>query len=550
MTARGLRRTPLPQTAVPTGARALIQVGAIALVLLTAGCTGYGGHGGPAAPATGSAARVVPTVPPPVPAPDPQPDVVEVVILQINDVYEITPIEGGKVGGMARVAAIEDRFLAENPNTVMMLAGDFLSPSAIGTAEVDGERLSGKQMVDVLNSAGLDWATFGNHEFDVKEGELRARLEEADFGMVSGNVAAASGVAFPGVQTHAILTFAGPGGDQVRIGIISATLQTGAPDWVAISDPLAALRAQAAALDPETDVIVALTHLALEDDEAVAVDIPAVDVVLGGHEHENWQIWRGGDLTPIFKADANARTVYIHRLRYDTRSGKLAIASELLPITDALPEDPATAAIANAWVDKAFDAFRAQGFEPEEVVADVPVALDGRSSVVRVTTTALTDLVGAAMAAGVPEAELAIYNSGSIRIDDVLPPGPVSQYDVIRILPFGGAVVYAEMTGELLARVLDQGVESSGNGGYLHTANVSRTSAEGPWLVSGAPLDPDRVYKVAITDFLLTGREAGLDYLTRDEPGVIATEDRDDIRKMVIDQMRTEYGGGGTRTER
>ena len=42
-----------------------------------------------------------------------------------------------------------------------------LSPSAIGTARVDGEPLAGRQTVDVLNGVGLDWATFGNHEFNV-----------------------------------------------------------------------------------------------------------------------------------------------------------------------------------------------------------------------------------------------------------------------------------------------------------------------------------------------------------------------------------------------
>ena len=42
------------------------------------------------------------------------------------------------------------------------------------------------------------------------------------------------------------------------------------------------------------------------------------------------------------------------------------------------------------------------------------------------------------------DAEAAFFNAGSIRIDDVLAPGPITQYDVIRVLPFGGAVVEVE----------------------------------------------------------------------------------------------------------
>ena len=57
----------------------------------------------------------------------------EFTILQLNDVYEIAPLEGGKVGGMARVATLLRQLEAENPNTIAVLSGDFLSPSFMGT---------------------------------------------------------------------------------------------------------------------------------------------------------------------------------------------------------------------------------------------------------------------------------------------------------------------------------------------------------------------------------------------------------------------------------
>ena len=75
------------------------------------------------------------------------------------------------------------------------LGGDYLSPSAIGTAKVDGEPLAGRQMVDVLNAVGVDWATFGNHEFDVSEAAFRQRLAEQKFRIVSSNVTDANGLA-------------------------------------------------------------------------------------------------------------------------------------------------------------------------------------------------------------------------------------------------------------------------------------------------------------------------------------------------------------------
>ena len=89
--------------------------------------------------------------------------------VQINDVYEIAPMNGGEYGGLARVAHIRDSIKERFPNTYMFLAGDFLNPSLIGTLKIDGERVNGKQMIDVLNAMDIDLVAFGNHEFDLSE---------------------------------------------------------------------------------------------------------------------------------------------------------------------------------------------------------------------------------------------------------------------------------------------------------------------------------------------------------------------------------------------
>ena len=77
-------------------------------------------------------------------------------IVQVNDVYEIAPLDGGKSGGMARVATVKKEYLKENPNTFMVMAGDFLSPSVYNSLKYEGTRIRGKQMVDAMNVAGVD----------------------------------------------------------------------------------------------------------------------------------------------------------------------------------------------------------------------------------------------------------------------------------------------------------------------------------------------------------------------------------------------------------
>ena len=466
--------------------------------------------------------------------PAPDGDLVHVTVLHINDVYEIMPVGGGKSGGLARVATVLKDLKRRNPRTIMVLAGDFLSPSAIGTATVDGQRLNGKQMVAVLNAVGVDWVTFGNHEFDVPAPVLLQRMAESRFGYVSGNVTDSLGRPFPAVRRRAVVTVGG-----VRIGIVAATIPANQQRFVRYRPPLEALAEDVAAIRDSADAIIALTHLTVAQDQLVVESVPGVDAVLGGHEHENWEIRRGPGFVPIIKADANVRTVAVVDLTIDRRRHRVAVTSRLLPITDSIAEDPSVAAVAKDWTERAFQGFRSLGFEPAAVVTRAPEALDGRESAVRNQPTNLTSLIARGLRAEAPGADLAFFNGGSIRIDDVLPPGPISQYDVIRILPFGGKVVEFEIKGSLLRRVLDQGVANRGSGGFLQVDNVRRTDAG--WLVGDTPLDPARAYRAVTIDFLLSGREQGLDYLTATNPDVKVVRELRDVRMSLIDQLGRQY---------
>lgn len=62
---------------------------------------------------------------------------VQFTFLQMNDVYELIPLSGGKKGGLARVATIRALLLQENPHTYTVIAGDLVSPSALGEFVLD-----------------------------------------------------------------------------------------------------------------------------------------------------------------------------------------------------------------------------------------------------------------------------------------------------------------------------------------------------------------------------------------------------------------------------
>jgi 5'-nucleotidase len=472
----------------------------------------------------------------------PHDTIVKLTLLQINDVYEITPVGGGKEGGMARLATLRKQLAAQNPNTFMILAGDLFSPSALGTAKVDDERLDGKQMVAVLNAIGLNYCTFGNHEFDLKEQPFLQRLSESRFKWFSSNAFDKNSKPFPNVAENVVFTVANASNQQARVGMFGVTMTKNQPNYVTFADPLETAKKQAQALRSQVDILIAVTHLSLDEDMALAQKIPEIDLILGGHEHENVQVWRGADFTPIIKADANVRSAYIHHLTYDIEGRRLQIDSQLQPITDKIPDDPEVSQVVQHWVDLGFSAFRQMGFEPDKLVVNSPVALDGRESSVRNQPTQLTEIIVEGFLQAAPEAEMAIFNGGSVRIDDEIPPGPITEYDAIRILPFGGKVVSVEMRGRLLKQVLEQGQANKGTGGYLQTTKVSWSNAQDNWLINDKPLDQRRNYKVAISDFLITGNEQGLSYLNRQNPDLKVLNDNViEVRRALINQLQKTF---------
>ncbi|MEG4167517.1 MULTISPECIES: bifunctional metallophosphatase/5'-nucleotidase [unclassified Microcoleus] len=465
-------------------------------------------------------------------------EIVNINLLHLNDIYEIATPKGENArGGLARVATLRQQLLRENPRTYTLLAGDLLSPSALGTAKIDGKPIAGQQMVAVMNTLGLDYATFGNHEFDLKKDQFYKRLEESQFRWFSGNVSDKKNQPFNGVSPYIVLEVKGEQGTVVRVGLIGLTIPINSPGYVNYIDPIQAAKNQIMELKGKVDILIAVTHLSIDQDIQLAKEVPEVKMILGGHEHENIQVWRGQNLTPIFKADANARTVYVHRLSYDTTTKQLKIDSELVPIDKKFDEDPSTANVVKEWVEKAFEAFKKDGFKPEDEITTTSEPLDGLESSIRNQPTNLTQLITKFMLTEVEKADLAIINSGSIRIDDVINPGQITQYDVLRMLPYKDNVVPVVMKGSLLETVLNQGNKNKGSGGYLQTANVSQDEQK-KWMINGQILDKNHKYTVAINEFLMEGKEQNLDFLTCEHSDITCMDQKKDIRSVVIDQWK------------
>ncbi|WP_415371084.1 bifunctional metallophosphatase/5'-nucleotidase [Patiriisocius sp. Uisw_047] len=482
----------------------------------------------------------------------PKSEVVTIKLLQVNDVYEISPLSGGKEGGMARVAYVADSIREQNPNTYLMMAGDFLNPSLVGTLKVDGKRVRGRQMIEVMNAMKFDLATFGNHEFDLKEQELQERLNESEFEWTSANVyqkngedvrvfhAIKEGDSIPISET--IIYDIDIGKEYpLRLGVFSVTIDSNPIDYVYYSDYLLEAGSAYSALESaKSDIIVGLTHLSLAQDMKVAEAFENIDLIMGGHEHSNMYVPAGG--THIAKADANAKSMYVHTLRYDLGSEILAIDSELVLITDKTPSLPSVQAVVTTWENILDTEIKQVVGDPDEVIYFAKIPLDGTDVGGRSKQTNLGQIFSQAMAKSFDTlVDGALVNSGSFRLDDNL-EGNITAIDIFRVLPFGGAVLKAEVTGELLIEILDFGESASGTGAYLQRYAMTKNNND-VWTLKGSPILDAQVYTIAFSDYLLKGFD--IPFLTPENPGVksvyipLKTELAYDIRKVVINFMKT-----------
>jgi 5'-nucleotidase len=463
-----------------------------------------------------------------------------VTFLHLNDVYEITPINGGRSGGLARVATLRRQLISSRGLVLTTLAGDFLSPSALGTALVDGQPLAGRQMIATLNAVGVDWATLGNHEFDISEANFRRRLAESRFRYVISNVRDTTGALFPGTVDRAIVEVRASNGRRIKLGMVGTVLPATRASWVRYANQYGAVREAVNAMRDSVDAVVALTHQYYYEDQRLADSVAGIDVILGGHEHEHLLKYGGANRIPIVKADGNARGVQIVTLRFTNGGQRPTVTTEFVAITDAIAEDSATATEVNHWLEKAFLGYETIGLHPREPVTTIPEALDAREATMRVGPTNMTDLLLAAMRRESPQAEIGIFNAGSARIDDVILPGRLTQYDVIRILPYGGPLMEVQMRGDIVERALLAGLQNVGLGGYLHSFGAIVT--DGRVLFAGTPIEKTRMYRVVITDYLLTGRERNLAFLALGSEGIANPVRKRDVRMPLIEELKARFG--------
>ena len=445
---------------------------------------------------------------------------VKVTLLQVNDVYQFAPVDQGTRGGLGRIMTLKKSIQQENPNTLLLMSGDTISPS------VESITYKGAQMIEAWNAIGLDYATFGNHEFDFGPDVLKQRIGESKFGWIAANVVdKTSNQPFGNAKRFVVREFGG-----VKVGIFGLVLPetkiTSKPgNNVEFLNPCDTAKEIVSELHGQgVKVVVALTHLSMREDKEVA-RCAGVNLIIGGHEHTLLESHAGH--ATIFKMTSDARELGRIDLNISPTGELESIDWKVIPVDSTTPEAPEFAAIYRKYAS-----LLAELASP---IGSTRVALDARSKENRTRETNVGNFITDAFRKATT-ADVGFMNGGSVRADSIIGPGKLTQRDLLSMLPFKNKLVKIEVTGATLRAALEHGVsrsaEDSEPGGFPQVSGIHFTfDASRPpgsrvveAKVNGQPLDDAKKYSLTTTTF--TGLDGGDGYTMFKGSTVIIPPDR------------------------
>ncbi|MGO4907569.1 bifunctional UDP-sugar hydrolase/5'-nucleotidase [Pseudorhodobacter sp. W20_MBD10_FR17] len=436
-------------------------------------------------------------------------ETVKLTFLGVGDVYNFADDKGR--GGFARLNAVAKAERAANPNTIYVFDGDMLSPSILSGFD------KGQNTIDLTNLVPFDLAVPGNHEFDFGPENFGEKIAASKYPWAAINVTQADGSPVPGLGGVMMKEVAG-----LKIALIPVAQDT-SPTVASTGDlkfgPTVDMGIAAAkqAREDGADLVVGVVQTDKSND-ALLIGSKAFDVILSGDDHSYGTSYDG--ITAYVETSIDARFLAPVDLMVDVseKDGKRVVKwTPMFRFIDTanVEPDPESQAMVEGFQTKLDESLNVEIGSTEGV-------LDSRRNVVRAEESAMGNLITDALrdATG---ADIALANGGGIRGDTTYDAGKMlTRRDVLTELPFGNVTVVTELPGSQVLAAFENGVSQveKGAGRFLQVSGATivydPTAPAGSRItevmVGGAPLDINKVYKVAANDYILGGGD-GFDAL-------------------------------------
>ncbi len=480
----------------------------------------------------------------------------QLTILHTNDHHghfsKFNPYPVSDVGGLSAQATLVNIVKAEISKTggkvLVLSAGD------INTGIPESDMQDAEPDIIAMNMIGYDAMVLGNHEFDKSRNVLMKQKDRAEFPFLSANIFL-RGTRKTLVEPYIIKNL-----DGLRVAILGLTTEQTPiltrPDNVEdleFKDPINIAKRLVPILRKKADLVIALTHLGLYEDNdqkgdiALAKAVPELDVIVGGHTHTRLEKPVVVGKTIIVQAGGYSEYVGKLNLKIDTSDGDIAQDFELLPVNmkrrvknngkkfyylvgRGYVEDREVLKAMEPYLTKANSLL-------SQPIGRTIVALSGGKTDSRTRETNLGNLITDAIRAKTG-ADIGFQNGGGIRAG--IAPGTISYRDILTVNPFGNTLVLIDMTGSQVKEVLNYSAGKIGSGAFMQVSGLKFTIKNGRALnirVGNVSMIDRKIYTVATNNFVGAGGDGYrmLKPLAKEDTGFVDA----DVVKEYIERMKT-----------
>lgn len=430
------------------------------------------------------------------------------------EIYSVSDLHGHVLRtasdpGIAQLATFLKTQTDNHKERTLLLSGGDMSRNSL-----EGLLTQGAVVLEAFNAMDFDASVVGNHEFYWGLPALKQQAKLAKFPLLAANITSSENSKH---KTSYIKPYVVLKKNNVKIGIIGiATLDTATVlprnilDSIVFSPPAPLVQSIVDKLRQEdVNIIVVLSHLASgQDDEGniygdvadLANAVTGVDAIISAHSH--LPVAGVVNSIAIVQASSFGQAVGNISLVYDTNSKKVfRHDSKILTLApNQYLDDPKVLAIVDKYQKKILPL-------KSKVLGNLITTLDYNRDQVSPLGSWISDVLRTQT-----QADIAFYNASGIQAP--LASGHITYEDLFATVPYDNLVCTIEMTGEEIIRTLELGLFNNNNLGAIQFSGLKVLTDNTKWrgnrvleitLLDGSPLEMERLYRVATTDYLANG---------------------------------------------
>ncbi len=427
----------------------------------------------------------------------------EITILHTNDMhagflpheaYWVRTNPKPLVGGFNELAFAIDSLRHVRKTTLLLDAGDLMTGNPITDRVYKGA--DGGALWQMMNLMGYEGETPGNHDFDISYANFLKLIAIPKYPVVCANLTDEStGKKVTGKEYTIIEK------DGMKIGVFGLMSSdfyhlviASSSKGIKLESPVDAAKRMIALLEPQTDLLIALTHEGVDEDSVLATETKGIDVIIGGHSHTRLRTPRYVNGVIICQAGADCENLGI----LDLTAEKNHHVTKWKGVLHQLWYNPNRGA---TRVTAMVDSFKTEiQNEYSEVIGTLSSpwnAQNGETAEGHYLADAQRDAAGA---------DIGFMNRGGVR--KRLIPGPITKQDLFEVLPFRNILTTFKVTGSQIRDIVMYYIKNHPDILFSGITCEWKKNADGnvelvSLLVNGKPVVDSATYTGAASDYMM-----------------------------------------------